>query len=73
MKTFATKPNPAFKIAQPLPLWPVASSTENSSQMPGAAGLFLTQATAFPEAMDLAQCAMPEKRAGNPTAHSATN
>jgi hypothetical protein len=73
MKTFAARPNPAFKIAQPLPLWPVASSAGNGSHAAGAAGLFPTQAIAIPEALDLAQCAMPEKRAGNPIARSATN
>jgi hypothetical protein len=37
MKTIATRINPAFKVAQPLPLWPVALPSQSDAAAAGPA------------------------------------
>ncbi len=65
MKTFAARPNPAFKIAQPLPAWPVARSDRNGGSTAREAGLFQTQAPAFPKTREFAAGASPGQRLSN--------
>ncbi|NOS71883.1 MAG: hypothetical protein HOP33_18375 [Verrucomicrobia bacterium] len=62
MKTFATKANPAFKMAQPLPSWPViVTGRAECAAAVSHARSFRTHVAAPQEAFGLELCAMPTK------------